>query len=276
MAINVVTAYQEAILARFALGSLTNSTMAAQYSWVSASTVQVLTNDLATMGDYTRSGTNRFGVPTELGNTKQDLTLARDRAFTYTIDKRGAADRGFTIDAGSSLARNIQWVVVPEVDKYRIAAIATACTSGNLVTTSLTLSASTAYPAFLTATQALDEGLVPQGGRVAFVAPAILTVLKQDPNFIRSSELGQQVIFNGQIGEIDGVAIIKTPSTYLPSLTDFVMFHPAAVAAPLALADYRQHVDPPGISGVLVEGRWVYDAFVLNGLATAIAVHKHA
>ena len=36
------------------------------------------------------------------------------------------------------------------------------------------------------------------------------------------------------------------------------------------LQDYRIHSDPPGISGSLVEGRVVYDAFVLQNKAKAI------
>ena len=36
------------------------------------------------------------------------------------------------------------------------------------------------------------------------------------------------------------------------------------------LEDYKIHRDPPGISGSLVEGRIVYDAFVLENKAKAI------
>ena len=38
----------------------------------------------------------------------------------------------------------------------------------------------------------------------------------------------------------------------------------------MKLEDYRVHADPPGISGSLVEGRIVYDAFVLDNKAKAI------
>ena len=38
----------------------------------------------------------------------------------------------------------------------------------------------------------------------------------------------------------------------------------------MKLEDYKVHTDPPGISGSLVEGRIVYDAFVLDNKAKAI------
>ena len=40
--------------------------------------------------------------------------------------------------------------------------------------------------------------------------------------------------------------------------------------APEKLASYNTHVNPPGINGQLVEGRIVYDAFVLDNKKMAI------
>ena len=46
--------------------------------------------------------------------------------------------------------------------------------------------------------------------------------------------------------------------------------HPVATVAPTKLEDFKCHIDPPGISGSLVEGRICYDAFVLENKAKAI------
>lgn len=43
-----------------------------------------------------------------------------------------------------------------------------------------------------------------------------------------------------------------------------------ATVAPTKLEEYKVHQDPPGISGELVEGRIVYDAFVLDNKKMAI------
>ena len=42
----------------------------------------------------------------------------------------------------------------------------------------------------------------------------------------------------------------------------------------MKLESYRTHENPPGISGDLVEGRIVYDAFVLENKASAIYYQK--
>ena len=46
--------------------------------------------------------------------------------------------------------------------------------------------------------------------------------------------------------------------------------HKSATVTPLKLEDYRVHQDPPGVNGELVEGRIVYDAFVLDNKAKGI------
>ena len=50
----------------------------------------------------------------------------------------------------------------------------------------------------------------------------------------------------------------------------------AASVSPVKLAEYKTHIDPPGINGTLVEGRIYYDAFVLTNKANGIVVHKNA
>lgn len=56
----------------------------------------------------------------------------------------------------------------------------------------------------------------------------------------------------------------------MPANAGFMICHPVATVAPTKLEDYRVHQDPPGISGELVEGRIVYDAFVLDNKRKAI------
>jgi hypothetical protein len=44
----------------------------------------------------------------------------------------------------------------------------------------------------------------------------------------------------------------------------------------MVLTDYVIHKNPRGISGWVVEGRYVYDAFVLTTLVDGVAVHRTA
>lgn len=74
----------------------------------------------------------------------------------------------------------------------------------------------------------------------------------------------------GVIGDLDGLNVIKIPAARLPKKFGFMIVHPCATVAPTKLEEYKIHENPPGISGNLVEGRIVYDAFVLDNKKMAI------
>ena len=84
------------------------------------------------------------------------------------------------------------------------------------------------------------------------------------------TEVGNDMRLKGVISNLDGNTVIKIPSVRLPKNFGFLLSHLSATVAPTKLADYKIHQDPPGISGALVEGRIVYDAFVLENKSKAI------
>ena len=74
----------------------------------------------------------------------------------------------------------------------------------------------------------------------------------------------------GVIANLDGLTVIKVPASRLPEGFGFMIAHPCATVAPTKLENYNTHINPPGISGTLVEGRVAYDAFVLDNKKKAI------
>jgi N4-gp56 family major capsid protein len=275
MAVNLASKYSSSVDERFKLKSLTESAVNNNYDWAGVNAVTVYSIPTVALGDYSMTGTTRYGTAAELGNVTQTMTLTRDRSFTFVIDKKNQQDTMNVMEAGKALARQIDEVIVPEIDTYRLAAMSAAgIAAGNTATVAVT--ASNAYVSLLNGGVALDEDKVPQGGRMAFVTPTFYSLLKQDNAFIKASELGQQTLINGQVGEVDGVKIVKVPSIYLPTNTAFIITNSIATVAPKKLEDYKIHDNPPGINGNLVEGRIRYDAFVLNNKANAIYVHKTA
>ncbi|WP_368658673.1 N4-gp56 family major capsid protein [Metabacillus halosaccharovorans] len=275
MAVNLASKYEKKVDERFKLKSLTQSAVNTEYDWNGVNSINVYSIPTVAMNDYTKSGTSRYGTAAELDNTVQTMILTRDRSFTFTIDKANTQDTQGVMEAGKALARQIDEVIVPEIDTYRLAAMSAAATANGHVATAV-ISASNAYSSLLDAGEALDEKKVPTTGRIAFVKPSFYNLLKLDNSFIKASELGQKMLVNGQVGEVDGVKIIKVPSVYLPANTEFLLTIPAATVGAQKLEDYKIHDNPPGINGKLVEGRKRYDAFVLENKKDAIFVHKNA
>lgn len=265
MAVNLTTKYSGKVDERFKLKSLTEAAMHQDYEWNGASAVKVYSVATAAMNDYVRTGTNRYGTPAELDDTVATYTLARDRGFTFTIDKGNKIDTAEGVrDAGKALARQHDEVVVPELDIYRLATYVTSAATNGGRPTAANITAANAYTSFLTATAYLDDNKVPQEGRYAWVKPSMYNFLKLDPTFLKSSDMGQEMLVKGQVGEVDGVKIIKVPSSYFPTKTPFIIAHSSVMCAPKKLQDYKVHDNPPGISGNLAEGRVIYDAFVMD------------
>ena len=276
MAVNLATKYSKKVDERFSLESLTeNIGLNKEYDWAGVKTVTVYNINTAPMNNYTRQGTSRYGTPAELEDNTTDYSLSKDRSFTYTIDRGNYTEQLMVKEAGKSLARQIKEVVVPEIDAYRIARWSAAAIANSHVATA-TVSSTTAYAKFLDAQEALDEAKVPVNGRICFVTPKFYNLIKQDDTFIKAGDMSQKMLINGQVGEIDGVRIIKAPSSYFPANHAFILLHPKCSVSPKKLEDYKIHDNPPGINGWLIEGRVIYDCFVLEAKKDAIYVHKTA
>jgi N4-gp56 family major capsid protein len=270
MAVNLASKYSSQVDERFKLKSLTQAATHQDYDWDGVKTVNVYSIATSAMNDYTRTGTGRYGVAAELDDTVATYTLAKDRSFTFTIDQGNRKDSMNVKEAGKALARQHDEVVVPEIDIYRLTKWNAAAVANGGVPTATNITTSNAYSSFLTAQAYLDDNKVPQEGRISFVTPGYLNKIKQDSTFLKASDLGQKALINGQVGEIDGVAIVKAPTSYFPAKTPFIIVHKSAMCAPKKLQDYKIHDNPPGINGNLVEGRIYYDAFVLDSRKKAV------
>lgn len=273
MPINFAEKYAAQIDERFKLGALSTPVVNNDFDFVGVKTVKVYSVPTAPMNDYTRSGSSRYGEPEELENSVQELAMTRDRAFTFTIDRGNFNDTQMANSAGAALQRQIDEVITPELDIYRFSII---CANAGTISAVTPITADNAYSSFLDATMALTDKKCPVGGRVAYVSPAYYKNIKLDDAFIKASDIAQNMLVKGQVGMIDGVPIVTVPTSYLPTGVEFFIANPIATTAPVKIADYKVHDNPPGINGWLVEGRVYYDAFVLDNKKDAIYVHKGA
>lgn len=270
--INLATRYSPNVDERFYRESQAMLALNNDYEFKGDKIVKVYSIPIVAMNDYVRSGSNRYGTPTDLTRNVQTLVVNKDRSFTFIIDKGDKIQSEMVSDAGKALSRQLREVVVPEFDTYVFKTLATAAqNTGNYSTTAITTS--NAYSMFLAGMEKLGDNNVPDKGRVAFCSYKFANMLKQDPAFMRYGDQSQEMILKGVIGEVDGCKIVKVPSNHLPAGAAFIITHAIAATAPKQLEEYRIHDDPPGVSGWLVEGRFIYDCFVLNEKANAIYYH---
>lgn len=275
MAQNLASKYSDKVDERFKLKSLTDSAVNQDYDWAGVNTVNIYNVDTAPMNNYTRSGSNRYGTPNDLGDEITSYPLSRDRSFTYVIDRGDWSESMYATEAGKSLARQIDEQVVPEIDTYRLSVFNLTAHAHKQHTTDITATTtSNAYDNFLNCQSILNDNKVPLTDRIAFMNSSYYRALKRDSSFVKNADLAYTDLKNGQIGEVDGVVIILCPSTYMPYDTDLIVVHPSMATAPLKLEDYKIHDNPPGYNGWLTEGRVIYDCFALTAKTGAVAIHS--
>lgn len=272
MAIELATKFQPHTDEQFKAESKKSLLTNTDYDWTGAHTIKVYKVSTSGMNDYNRKGENngnwsRYGAVAGLDATTEEMTLKKDRSFTFAIDKLDADETQQQLAAASALARQNREVVIPEVDAYTYGVMAT---NAGHKPDELALTVDNLYEQILTGSQALDDAEVPETGRVLVVIPAIYNLMKKCKDIVMETNVGNELRLQGVIGILDGMNVQKIPANRLPNGFGFMIAHPVATVAPVKLEDYTVHENPPGISGSLVEGRIVYDAFVLDNKAKAI------
>lgn len=277
MAQNYAAKYQATIDEVFRINSVTdiviNKGIRLDYAGVNAVTIY----GIATVAEtaYVRSGSNRFGSLVELDTTKQTFTLSQDRAFTYSIDRGNLEDSMMVTEAGSTLQRQIEVVCVPNTDIYRLAALSTYAVA-NSQSTTLALTSSNVFTSILARQATLDDAKIPADGRVLFVTPLTYSLIKTDSNFIKASDMGQAMLQKGVVGEIDGLTVVKVPTSYLVANAGFMIVHNTVLVAPHKFDTFRILKEVQGIDGWVVEGRRYYDAFVPANHGVGLQLQKIA
>lgn len=273
MAVNYAEKYSEIIDEEMSRESLTDRAVNKDYDFDGVNKVNVYSVDTVPLNDYNmKADSNRYGTPKELGNEIQTLELTQDKSFTFSIDRRNADDTVMAMSAAKALARQIKEVVTPAIDRYRIFKWTSGVHTDHVKAEALT--SENAYAAFLDGSMVLFDANVPTDGRFAFVTPAFYKNIKLDRNFVSSGDKGHELAVKGAVGTIDNTTIIVAPTNYFTVGTNFIICHPVAMTSPIKLADYKQHENPQGINGWLIEGRIYYDAFILNKKKKAIYVSK--
>ena len=272
MAIELVTKFAPYVDEQFKKESKLSMLTNQDFNWTGAHTVKIYKISTSAMNDYGRNGAqdgniSRYGAIKDLDATTEEFTIRKDRSFTFAIDKLDTDETAGQLQAASALARQNREVVIPEVDTYTYGIMVAGA---GTKPTAIELTAENIYDEITKANEALDNAEVPESNRVLVVTPAVYRIMKACKDIVLETEIGQDMRQKGIIGNLDGAYVMKVPANRLPNKFGFMLVHPSATVAPTKLEDYNVHKNPPFISGDLVEGRIVYDAFVLENKAKAI------
>ena len=268
MAIHLHDRYAKKIQSIFTTQSLIAGKLSTEYDFAGAKTVKVSTPITVPMGDYVRTGSNRYGLPVEMEDTVQELTLTQDKSFSLTIDKGNNADQGGVKEAGKMLGLQIAERAVPLMDTYCFNQLAHQ--AGTIAGNTAALTSENICERISTGTLHMDDHEVPVNGRTLFINAVGYKLLKHSEEFLKVEDLGKAALEQGVVGRYDNMDVVKVMKSRWPEHVNFIIAHKAAATAPVKLNDTKLHQDPPGISGNLLEGRQYYDLFVFGAKCNGV------
>ena len=276
MAVHVAQKYASKMDMVFTAGSYTDRFVNKDYDFDGVQTINVYTPTTVALSNYSRTGTgDRFGGNNELQDTVASYTLANDRSFKIAIDAGNYKQGALAKKAGEVLRAELEEQYIPEVDADRIATAAAAATANSQAVTYT--SANGGYKAVLDAQAFLDECKAPTKDRVIFVTPAFYNLVKADiVTGIHANGYNDKLLPRGFVGELDGMTVIKVPTSYFPTKTYAVLWQKKALLGANQIKKTTIKEDSELVDGAVLFGRFIHDAFVLEAKKLAVTSIKYA
>ena len=273
MAVNYATKYQPKVAERFKKASITESAVGNEYSFQGAKTVVVSTVNVVALNDYNRTAAgNRFGAVENLGDTKQEMQMTQDKGFAFAIDAGDASDVAIDMAAGKALRRQIDEVVIPHLDKYRLSKWAVG--AGTIVTDAA-LTKNNILAGIIKVGGDMSNALVPEEGRTLFVPIRNYQLLVQADAVVNlHGDMAAKAVEKGVVGTIDRNKVVPVPDGWFPEGIEFLIKYKGCTADPVKLQNYYIRKDAQGYDGPVVEGRVYFDSFVLDARKAGIGVYK--
>lgn len=270
MAVNLASKYEKQFEAAFKPNAYFEGKTNTKYTFEGAKKIFIYSPVTTPLADYTRSGSNRYGTPTEMDTALQGLELSQDKGFTKTLDRGNYTDSMLAISAGNWMTEQIKGVVTPTVEKYGMKVWSKQ--AGKTIAASAALSKSNVSETLADLDQALTDAFVPTDGRYLYIPASVFKLLKLSPEFVGIDSLGAKAIGKGEVGEYMGARVVVLPSSYFPAGAKALLARKESILLPRKISTFKTHQNPPGIDGWLMEGRVYYDAFVLGAKSAGVAV----
>ena len=277
MAINLAEKYSKKIADAFYKESVILGKTSKEYDWDGVNSIKVYTINTVAPTDYLRPTDDsaegvslaRYGVTHEVTDTIQTLTLTQDKGVSLSVDKGNNTQQMLIKNAGVVMARELREQFVPMMDKY---AIDKWATGAGQYTIDSELTKSNIVEAIFAHVTKIRNKYATIDDAFTYIKETDFAKLLLSPEFLNVDKLGERNLEKGVLGKVRGIQIVPVPDDYFAEGINFLTVKKSAVLAPTKIKDAKVHQDPPGISGALLEVRWLYDAFVLNTKKNGIVV----
>lgn len=307
--INLAEKYSPKVVDKFYRDSVVLGKTSKEYDWDGVKTVKVWTINTYDPTDYSKPSNDsaitgqhqRYGYTYEVADTIQTMELKQDKAVSLSVDKGNNTEQMLIKNAGKVMNLEMRERFIPMFDKLCIAkwsgqfgSSSTVPSWASLVQTvnggTSVINKSNIVSAISAGITAIRNENTDVDDAYCYIGETEFANLLMADEFIHyaNSTYTPRNIEKGVMGKIRGLQVVPVPDTYLkksvivsgvttavnnPFLNEdlhFLIVKKSAVLAPTKIKDMKVHSDPVGISGALMEIRWLFDAFVLDTKAKGI------
>ena len=249
MAVNLALKYSDQLDQIWTHASYTDAWVNKKYSFDGVDTVKVYTVTTVAPNDYNRASTgDRFGGNAELQDNYEQGMRAKK--------------------AGEVMRYEMNEQIIPMIDADRLATAAAGATA-----VSQTVTAGTdLYQNTLSLNEFLDEAKAPLEGRVLWLTPAAYNAVKTAiTTNILASGYNDKLVGKGFVGELDGVPVVKVPTSYFPAGVKAILCHRDSLLGVRQVTETRIITDSEFVSGSILLGRFIFGSFILKGKEKGVA-----
>lgn len=267
--INLASKYSPMIDKVMTAKSFVKGKCSTDYDFAGVKTITIYAPKTVPLVDYSRTGTQRFGELADMKDEIQEISMRRDRSWTFGIDKANNSDQLDIKKSGEALQMQLDEQVIPEQDAWALQEW--AFNAGKSIVESA-LTKSTIITSIGDASAWLDNNKFPASNRFLYVGATNYNKIRLSDEILAVDPMAVKSLGQGVQGILFDAFVTKVPDSYLPTGVQYILMHKEAGIAPDKLKTLRILTEVQGYDGVVLEGHHYYDAFVKAKKANGIYV----
>lgn len=238
-----------------------------EYEWNGVKGIYLTSVKTVPLTDYNRNTTgNRFGGQNEVQDEQQYLELQKDRSVALTIDKGNFKEGMMLKTAGAVIKDEMNEQVKPELEQFALNEWAKNAGQYGVITDA-TDGAKTLVD-LMTIEAAFKNKRIPASERFVAVDANLFPLIRSA--LTNLDNVTDRMMFKGVVGRIGTLNIIEVPHDDMPTNCYALAWWKRAVVNPQTITDADVHDKPENLSGVLINMRYRYGAFVVGKYANGV------
>jgi hypothetical protein len=267
MPINLMTKYRGKLTEALDYVNVLSGKTSTEYEWNGVKGIYLTSVKTVPLTDYNRNTTgNRFGGQNEVQDEQQYLELQKDRSVALTIDKGNFKEGMMLKTAGAVIKDEMNEQVKPELEQFALNEWAK--NAGQYGTVTDDDNGAAILGDLLQIEAAFKNARIPATERFAAVDANLFPYIRSA--LTNLDNVTDRMLFKGVVGRVGTLNLIEVPHGDMPTGCHVLAWWKRAVVNPQTITDADIHEKPENLSGVLINMRYRYGAFVVGKYAMGV------